>query len=97
MFIKVYVVNFSDYDNQFYKRRFQLPPGELAEYREHWCAPTEEDATQGLRLVCIVLYKDGAWEFWVSELEMLAGLNYCFMVMFQIVLRDTILTSKFAA
>ena len=47
MLIKVYIVNFSNYDNQYYKRRFQLPPGELEEYREHRCAPTEAEAMQG--------------------------------------------------
>ena len=47
MFVKVYFVHFSNYDNQYYKRRFQLPPGELKEYGEHRCAPMEAEATQG--------------------------------------------------
>ena len=47
MSIKVYFVNSSDYDNWYYKRRYQLPPGELEEYGEHQCAPAEEEATWG--------------------------------------------------
>ena len=45
MSVKVYFANFSNYDNQYYKRRYQLPPGELVDYGEHQCAPTEEEAT----------------------------------------------------
>ena len=75
MFLKVYVVNFSNYDNQYYKRRFWLPPGELMEYREYWCAPTEVAATWGRTLPHIwrvevsmcCMYKDGAREFGVSK------------------------------
>ena len=47
MFVKVYIVNFSNYNNWHYKRRFWLPPGELEEYGEHWCAPTEAEAMWG--------------------------------------------------
>ena len=47
MFIEVYFVNFSNYNNQYYKRRYWLPPGELEEYGEHQCAPMEEEATWG--------------------------------------------------
>ena len=35
MFVKVYLVNCSNYDSQYYKRRFRLPLGELEEYGEH--------------------------------------------------------------
>ena len=63
MFIKVYLVNCSNYDSQYYKRRFTLLLGELEEYREHRCAPMDLGAMQGedsppvlggLRLVCLV-------------------------------------------
>ena len=75
MFVKVYFVNFSSYDNQYYKRRFRLLPGELEEYRELRCAPTEVEAAWGRTLPHIgrvevsrhCMYKDGAWEFGVSE------------------------------
>ena len=53
MSIKVYFVNFSNYDNWYYKRRYQLPPAELEEYGEHQCAPTEEEATWGKTLLHI--------------------------------------------
>ena len=63
MFVKVYLVNCSNYDSQYYKRRYRLPLGELEEYREHRCAPIDLGATWGgglapvlggLRLVCLV-------------------------------------------
>ena len=66
---------YSNYDNQYYRRRYQLPPGELEEVWGTLCAPTKEEATQGerlspvlgrVRLVYVVVYKDGAWEFGVS-------------------------------
>ena len=75
MFIKVYFVYFSNYDNWYYKRRCWLPPGELEEYGEHQCAPTEAEVVWGRTLPCSwrvevsmhCRYKDGAWEFGVSK------------------------------
>ena len=53
MFLRVYFVNFSNYDNWYYKRRYQLPPGELEEFGKHWCAPTGEKVTWGETLPSI--------------------------------------------
>ena len=47
MFVKVHLVNFNNYGNWYYKRRFRLPPGELEEHGEHRCATTESEAMWG--------------------------------------------------